>query len=240
MHLQRKQRVWQHPTHDRLMIQSVVHSTRFYPWYHISRCQKNVSKEKPESCVLHTLLCSFVGPEQNGPSGRPTGINSCYRITSNCTRKRLFELRLLAQWVCPFFRPCIWGLKERMPTVWHATNLNLRDRAMQLAFDVRKLQRSGREKLIPVERLEQKRQVEHQVDVILGTNGSIPDLQRRLFRTLTPQERVIYERVSQHSLWLFFSTHISLIIVGWKTKTHWSSRRSYSWCVTSQVMRRCL
>lgn len=87
-----------------------------------------------------------------------------------------------------------------MPTVWHATNLNLRDRAMQLAFDVRKLQRSGREKLIPVERLEQKRQVEHQVDVILGTNGSIPDLQRRLFRTLTPQERVIYERVSQHSL----------------------------------------
>ena len=75
---------------------------------------------------------------------------------------------------------------------------------MQLAFDVRKLQRSGREKLVPVERLEQKRQAEHQVDVILGTNGTVPDLQRRLFSTLTPRERVIYERVSQNSLLILF------------------------------------
>ena len=75
---------------------------------------------------------------------------------------------------------------------------------MQLAFDIRKLQRSAREKLVPVERLEQKRQAKRQVDLILGTNGTVPDLQRRLFSTLTPQERVIYERVSQHSLLIIF------------------------------------
>ena len=48
---------------------------------------------------------------------------------------------------------------------------------MQLASDVRKLQRSGREKLISVERLERKRQAEHQVNDVLGTNGTVPDLQ---------------------------------------------------------------
>ena len=71
---------------------------------------------------------------------------------------------------------------------------------MQLAFDIRKLQRSAREKLVPAERLEQKRQAERQV----GTNGTVPDLRRRLFSTLTPQERVIYERVSQHPFLIIF------------------------------------
>ncbi|KAF8343217.1 hypothetical protein F5887DRAFT_973867 [Amanita rubescens] len=82
--------------------------------------------------------------------------------------------------------------------VWHADNLNLRDRAMQLAFDIRKLQRSAREKLVPVERLEQKKQTADQVDKVVAANGArdFPDLQRRLFGTLTPQERVMYERVS--------------------------------------------
>ena len=46
MHLQRK-RVWRHPTHDRLMILSVVHSTRFYPWYHISKRQKTWIRKNP-------------------------------------------------------------------------------------------------------------------------------------------------------------------------------------------------
>ena len=173
---------------------------------------KNVNKEKPEASRTPCSSLLIFGTKQNGPSGHSTRINSCYRIPSHSTRKRLFELRLLAQWVCPFFRPWIQGLKERLCTVWHANNLNLRDRAMQLAFDVRKLQRSGREKLIPVERLEQKRQAEHQVDAVLGTNGTIPDLQRRLFSTLTPQERVIYERVSQHLLLIIILTHISLIV----------------------------
>ncbi len=88
-----------------------------------------------------------------------------------------------------------------MGAVWHADNLNLRDRAMQLAFDIRKLQRSAREKLVPVERLEQKRQTADQVDKVVAANGArdFPDLQRRLFVTLTPQERVMYERVSVFS-----------------------------------------
>lgn len=76
--------------------------------------------------------------------------------------------------------------------------MNLRDRAIQLAFDIRKLQRSAREKLVPVERLEQKKQMTDQVDIVVAANGArgFPDLQRRLFGTLTPQERVMYERVS--------------------------------------------
>jgi hypothetical protein len=91
---------------------------------------------------------------------------------------------------------------------------------MELAFDIRKLQRSGQEKLIPVERLEQKRQTAYQVDAVLRTNGAqdFPDLQRRLFSALTPQERVIYERVSeQYLVWSLFLTHISEIVVGRKT-----------------------
>ena len=79
---------------------------------------------------------------------------------------------------------------------------------MELAFDIRKYQHSGREKLVPVERLEQKIQMVVQVADILDTNDAqdFPEFQRRLSGTLSPEDRVVYERVS---LILFASTSSS-------------------------------
>ncbi|KAK2464138.1 hypothetical protein APHAL10511_003831 [Amanita phalloides] len=103
--------------------------------------------------------------------------------------------------ICVIIYP-IWALAApaTVPTmVWYPTNINLRDRAFQLSFDIRKLQHSAREKLVPAERLQQKRQMVDQVDNILRSIEvqDFPDLQQRLFATMTAQERMIYERLAE-------------------------------------------
>lgn len=81
--------------------------------------------------------------------------------------------------------------------VWYQNNLNRRERALELSFDIKKLQHSGREKLIPAERVQQRRRVMELVGDTLRANGtqSFPDLQRQFSTGLTAQERMLYERL---------------------------------------------
>ncbi|KIL65758.1 hypothetical protein M378DRAFT_460157 [Amanita muscaria Koide BX008] len=81
--------------------------------------------------------------------------------------------------------------------VWYQNNLNRRERALELSFDIKKLQHSGREKLIPAERVQQRRRVMELVGDTLRANGTqnFPDLQRQFSTGLTAQERMLYERL---------------------------------------------
>ncbi|KAF8630313.1 hypothetical protein AX15_003005 [Amanita polypyramis BW_CC] len=81
--------------------------------------------------------------------------------------------------------------------VWHPNNRKLEKRAMELAFDVRRYQHSGREKLVPAERLEENMMMATHVDSIVKACDmqDFSEFVQTLLSALSFQDRDTYNHL---------------------------------------------